>query len=741
SVSITYGKQKNTQTQHTDGNKVEKSQINAGGKVNIITTGTEKNDDLTIMGSDVSGNQGTHLSSQNNVNILAMDENHHERSKNKSSGWNAGVAVSYGQSGFSFGVTAGGNVAKGYGNGDSKAWVNSYVGSQNSQTTIDSKKDTNIKSSQVVGKQITVNAENLNIESLQDTATYKGKQESASGQVTVGYGVSASASYSQSKINSNYASVNQQAGIFAGDDGYNITANGTVSNIGGAIISSAPKEKNRLTALDFTFADIQNYSNAQASSMGFAGGFSINRDQTSKEDEKLNEVYRKDREKNGETFNGANPNKQSSSPVKFGLGENDVHSDDMYALAKIGLVNALSNTSEKENHSSVTKAIVSDGVFTIASEQGKSQIETVTKGTSENAQSLQQVDYQSLQNEVELSSAIKRTFLTNVAGLTDESYHKMMLSEHRMMKYETDENGNPITDKQILEAIYEEADKLGIDREKYLKTERNKGRNTYKLYELSDEERKHIQPVTYTDPNTGKETTKYFVAFNGIFNDVQAAAKFAVQNYIAETNPETGKIDQRIYKDLYFVHHPEADNFLSELMIAGYQKFFVSGDNSVKQAENLMQTYGDKGLYLGSHSRGTLTISNALQRLDTEENRTKGILSDTTLKMVGPATDVTRANTFLSGLQGSSTQSILFENDGNDPVGTLIGGNPATSKTNVYNKNWWNILTDVVGDNSSSHNCHGLGQPQCIEDGYRKDKELYMHKEKTISDFNSKVNK
>ena len=46
--------------------------------------------------------------------------------------------------------------------------------------------DANLIGSQVKGKRVEVNAQNLNIESLQDTATYKGKQMNGSGSVTVG---------------------------------------------------------------------------------------------------------------------------------------------------------------------------------------------------------------------------------------------------------------------------------------------------------------------------------------------------------------------------------------------------------------------------------------------------------------------------------------------------------------------------------------------------------------------------
>ncbi|VEB25635.1 heme utilization or adhesion protein [Actinobacillus lignieresii] len=300
-VSVTYGQQKSEQTQHSKGNTAEKSQVNAGSKVNILTTGKGEKSQITISGADLSGQVGTHLKADGKVNIEAIDENHLERSKNKSSGFSAGVGIQFGD-GITAGVTAGGNVAKGYGNGESQAWVASQVGSENSRTTIESGKDTNIIGSQVKGKRVEVTAENLNIESLQDTAKYKGKQESVNGQVTVGYGVSVGGSYSKSKINSDYASVKTQAGISAGDQGYDVNINNKVKLTGSAILSSAEKEKNSLSARTFSFTDIINHSDATASSSGFGMGFSVGKDQTSKEDKQNNKVYRAEREKKWRNF-------------------------------------------------------------------------------------------------------------------------------------------------------------------------------------------------------------------------------------------------------------------------------------------------------------------------------------------------------------------------------------------------------------------------------------------------------
>lgn len=89
SVSITYGEQKNVETQQSQGNTVTKSVMNAGGKVNIRTEGAGKDSLLTIAGSDVGGKGGTKLSSEGRVDLIAVDENHLERSQNKASGFNA----------------------------------------------------------------------------------------------------------------------------------------------------------------------------------------------------------------------------------------------------------------------------------------------------------------------------------------------------------------------------------------------------------------------------------------------------------------------------------------------------------------------------------------------------------------------------------------------------------------------------------------------------------------------------
>ena len=166
--------------------------------MNIVATGAGKDSNINIKGSDISGKQGTTLIAGNQVNIEAAEQNHQESSTNKSSGFNAGVAIKVG-SGVAAGITVGGNYGKGYGNGDETSYVASHVGDSQSKTVINAGGDANLIGSQVKGKRVEVNAQNLNIESLQDTATYKGKQMNGSGSVTVGYGASVGGSFNKSK--------------------------------------------------------------------------------------------------------------------------------------------------------------------------------------------------------------------------------------------------------------------------------------------------------------------------------------------------------------------------------------------------------------------------------------------------------------------------------------------------------------------------------------------------------------
>ncbi|WP_118836880.1 hemagglutinin repeat-containing protein [Neisseria meningitidis] len=278
SVSITYGEQKSRNEQKRRYTEAAASQIIGKGQTTLAATGSGEQSNINITGSDVIGHAGTTLIADNHIRLQSAKQDGSEQSKNKSSGWNAGVAVKIGN-GISFGITAGGNIGKGKEQGGSTTHRHTHVGSTTGKTTIRSGGDTTLKGAQLIGKGIQADTRNLHIESVQDTETSQSKQQNGNVQVTVGYGFSASGSYSQSKVKADHASVTEQSGIYAGEDGYQIKV-GNHTDLKGGIITSGKsaedKGKNLFQTATLTASDIQNHSRYEGKSFGIGGSFDLN---------------------------------------------------------------------------------------------------------------------------------------------------------------------------------------------------------------------------------------------------------------------------------------------------------------------------------------------------------------------------------------------------------------------------------------------------------------------------------
>ena len=424
-IQITYGQQKSESRTHTEGKTAAKSQVNAGSKVNIVATGAGKASNITINGSDVSGKQGTFLGADNDINITAAEQTHLERSTNKSSGFNVGVAVKFGN-GVAAGITVGGNRGKGYGNSDETTYVASHVGDANSQTTIQSGGDTNLIGSQVKGKRVEVNADNLNIKSLQDKSSYDGKQTNVSGSVTVGYGFAAGGSFSKSKINADHASVNEQAGIYAGDDGYDVNVE-KHSDLKGALVTStetAEKEgKNRFSTGTITHSDIENYSNHNAKGFGVGGGVTIGGGNAPKE------IGGVELQKIGQN------NADGSGKVETG-GIAGIGSQGNWGLAKGLITGLLGQVSDKGSEHGVTTSSINTKNLIIRDKEAQEQLtrksinETIKTLNQENRhQKLAKADIESIKSDLERDLSVATKFVENINSMGDEIYYQMEKNE------------------------------------------------------------------------------------------------------------------------------------------------------------------------------------------------------------------------------------------------------------------------------------------------------------------------
>ncbi|WP_261531473.1 hemagglutinin repeat-containing protein [Burkholderia multivorans] len=246
------------------------SNVNAGGTVAFAATGNGQagSGNVTIAGSNVNANDVI-LAAKNQVNIVNTTDTDSTRSTNESKSASVGVSVGTG----GFGVSAAMSKANGDGNSDLATQNNSHVTAANNVTII-SGGDTNIIGSNVKGNQVNADVGgNLNIVSVQDTLSSAAHQSSSGGGFSISQG-GASASFSQSKGNASgsYAGVNEQAGIHAGDGGFNINVTGNTDLKGGLIASDADASKNSLTTGSLSFSDVQNQSHYDASSSGFSAG-------------------------------------------------------------------------------------------------------------------------------------------------------------------------------------------------------------------------------------------------------------------------------------------------------------------------------------------------------------------------------------------------------------------------------------------------------------------------------------
>lgn len=273
SVSLMLGNSRSQSTTVQTSQTARASQVAAGQDIRITATGAGNQSDLTVQGSNVQAAGNVSLQAEHDVQLLAAQNTSSERSKNSSSSANIGVKVD--KDGPALAVS--GSKGTGRGNGDETTFTNTHV-EAGQRLSLQSGADTTLSGAVAKGQQVTANVGgNLNAQSLQDTSTYASSQRNISGGASVALSgkASANASYGQTKINSNYASVGEQSGIQAGDQGFTVTVNGATV-LTGAVIASTDKAvqdgKNSLTTGSLQTSDIQNKADYKATAYSVSLG-------------------------------------------------------------------------------------------------------------------------------------------------------------------------------------------------------------------------------------------------------------------------------------------------------------------------------------------------------------------------------------------------------------------------------------------------------------------------------------
>ena len=369
-LSVSIGSTSRKQGQVVDTNTYQGGALASDSTVHI-TARDAKDSGINITGETVQA-KNLVLDSASDINLAAGKNTVDVKNTYKSSGWSVGAGISLTGGGL-LDINASGNMARQNGDTHQESYVPTTIKAAE-LAQFKAKRDTNIIGSTVSGKKVEVDTgRDLHIQSLQDVDNFKEHSKSA------GFSVSSkpnfknptgSISASVGRIDSKWKSVTHQAGIYAGEDGYNINVGNGTTLEGAVIKSEAPKAKNTLTTKSLEMKDIQNEAEYTYSNNGIGYNYYGSK-------KKLEEMKTKDKKGYDKIYNS------------------------------IGLVPNL-GVGSKGKANSTTQSAISDGILTV---DGK-QIDTKTINTN-TENTLHQLDKIFDKKKIEERQELARLFAKN----------------------------------------------------------------------------------------------------------------------------------------------------------------------------------------------------------------------------------------------------------------------------------------------------------------------------------------
>jgi len=273
--NISLGSSKSESSSHIERMTANRSTIQAGHDISLITGGEDLGEEILVRGSQITAGRNISLYSDKNIELLAAESSVVRHDQNKSSSGSLGLSIGMGPGGTGIAVTT--SAAKGDGSTDSSELTHTNTRiNAGSTTALRSGNDTTLKGAVVSGDRVTARVDgDLLIESVQDVANYRAREESRRVGLSVpvvGTG-SFSASLEKSRLaaTGDYASVTVQSGMHAGAGGFDIGVGGNTGLKGGVIASSVEAidgNHNRLKTKTLIGEDLSNLSTASAKASG-----------------------------------------------------------------------------------------------------------------------------------------------------------------------------------------------------------------------------------------------------------------------------------------------------------------------------------------------------------------------------------------------------------------------------------------------------------------------------------------
>ena len=270
-IRVSIGSSSSRSESSYEANTFDGGSMESNGDITIEANSADSiKGNIKAVGETISGKTVNFMAS-NDVSLQAATNTSEKLENAKSKGWSVGANISVTGGGIlGFDVSA--NAAK----EKSNTKVTTHTGTTvvgTDAVAITSGKDTHIRGSKVIGKSVTANVGgNLSIDSLQDTKTYVGESSNKGFSVSTNAGSLSNVSMNSSngKMKSDYASVTDQAGIYAGDGGFVINTARTTSLTGAVIDSEADPDKNKLSTGSLVVKNIENKAEYTSRNVGMS---------------------------------------------------------------------------------------------------------------------------------------------------------------------------------------------------------------------------------------------------------------------------------------------------------------------------------------------------------------------------------------------------------------------------------------------------------------------------------------
>ncbi|MCJ2369419.1 hemagglutinin repeat-containing protein [Aeromonas dhakensis] len=276
-IAISVGNQRSQSNSQSSETNALTSELNAGGDITVLAKGDEANGsgDLIVSGSSIKG-QNVTLGAARDLVLQSAVNSSDSSGSNHSSGWNAGVSFGFSQGSAGISIFANMNAAKGKENGDSDRYTETNI-TAGDILTLKSGRDATLLGAQVSGDKVTADiGRNLTLTSQQDNDHYQSQQSSISAGGSFTFGSMTASGYvnaSRQKINSDFESVVEQTGVFAGKQGFDIRV-GEHTQLNGAVLAgSEDAGKNHLSTGTLGWNDLVNRAEykVESQSVGISG--------------------------------------------------------------------------------------------------------------------------------------------------------------------------------------------------------------------------------------------------------------------------------------------------------------------------------------------------------------------------------------------------------------------------------------------------------------------------------------